>query len=142
MENKDTLRVVIDTNVLLRCISRKSACKIIVDKLYEGAFELFITNDILLEYEEKLSEIFSPEVSELFLGAIMLLTNVKKIEIHYLLKLISVDPDDNKFVDCSFAGNVHFLVTDDHHYNVLNGVSFPQINLLKIDEFKALLAEI
>lgn len=142
MESRETLRVVLDTNVLLRCISRKSAYKIIGDRLYEGAFELFITNDILLEYEEKLSEIFSPVVSELFLGALMLLNNVKKIEIHYLLKLISADPDDNKFVDCSFAGNVHFLVTDDHHYNVLKEVSFPQINLLKIDEFKDLLADI
>jgi len=44
-----TLKVVLDTNAILRSISRRSAFSIILDKLYEGEYELWITNDILLE---------------------------------------------------------------------------------------------
>ena len=57
------LKIVLDTNALLRSISRRSAYAIILDKLYENAFEIYITNDILLEYEEKISDIFSSETA-------------------------------------------------------------------------------
>ena len=46
------LKVVLDTNALLRSISRRSPFTVILDKLYEGDFELWVTNDILPEYEE------------------------------------------------------------------------------------------
>jgi uncharacterized protein len=124
------LKVILDTNCLLRSVSRRSAYGIVLDKLYENAYELYVTNDILLEYEEKIAEIFSAETSELIIGAFTLLENVKKIDIHFQLNLISNDPDDNKFVDCAFAGNAHFLVTDDKHYKILKSVPFPSISII------------
>jgi uncharacterized protein len=133
------LKIVLDTNVLLRSISRRSVYAIIMDKLYENAFELYITNDILLEYEEKISDIFSKETAELIIGAFSILPNVRKIDIYFHLNLITADADDNKFSDCAFAGNVHFLITDDKHFNVLKSISFPAINVISPDEFKKLL---
>lgn len=41
------LKVVLDTNALLRSISRRSPFSIIFDKLYEGEYELWISNDII-----------------------------------------------------------------------------------------------
>ena len=102
------VKVVLDTNALLRCISRRSDFSVILDKLYEGEYEMWLTNDILLEYEEKITDIFSKETAELIIGVLSLLPNVKKSEIHYHLYLIDVDKDDNKFSDCAFAGNVHY----------------------------------
>ena len=133
------LKIVLDTNVLLRSISRRSAYAIIQDKIYENAFEVYITNDILLEYEEKISDIFSSETAELIIGAFALLPNVRKVDIHFHLSLIAADPDDNKFSDCAFAGNVHFLVTDDKHFAILKSISFPYINVITLDQFKELL---
>ena len=133
------LKVVLDTNALLRSISKRSVYADILTKLYENTYELYITNDILLEYEEKINDIFSEETSELIAGAFALLENVKKIEIHFHLNLISSDPDDNKFSDCAFAGNVHYLVTDDSHINVLKAIPFPLINVITLDQFKNLL---
>ena len=66
-------KVVLDTNALLRCISRKSAYAIVLKKLYEGGFELVVTSDILLEYEEKIADIFSNETAEPIIGAFMVL---------------------------------------------------------------------
>ena len=46
-------RIVLDTNALLRSISRRSEYAIVLDMLYQKAFELYLSNDILLEYEGK-----------------------------------------------------------------------------------------
>lgn len=110
------LKVVLDTNVVLRCISRRSAFAAVFEKLFDGKFELCISNEILLEYEEKISTIFSKDTAELFVGALTTLPNAKKIDVYYQLQLISTDNDDNKFVDCAFTGNVHYLVTNDKHF--------------------------
>lgn len=92
-----------------------------------------------LEYEEKITEIFSKETAELIIGAFTLLDNIKKSDIHFHLNLISVDPDDNKFSDCAFASNAHYLVTDDKHFNVLKSLSFPAMNVIKLAQFKEIL---
>ena len=98
-----------------------------------------MSNEILFEYEEKIGDIFSRETAELILGALALLPNVKKADIHYNLLLIDVDTDDNKFSDCAFAGNVHFLVTNDKHFNVLKTIPFPSINVITLENFVELL---
>jgi uncharacterized protein len=133
------LKIVLDTNALLRSISRRSSFSIVLDKLYAGDYELWVSNDILLEYEEKISDIFSRETADLILGAFALLPNVKKAEIHFQLFLISADNDDNKFSDCAFAGNVHYLVTNDKHFNVLSTIPFPLINVITLEKFCELL---
>jgi len=134
------LKVVLDTNALLRSISRRSSFAIVLDKLRDGDYELWVSNDILLEYEEKITDIFSKETAELVLGALALLPNVKKTDIHYQLFLISSDNDDNKFSDCAFAGNVHYLVTNDKHFNILGSIPFPKINVITLEKFMELLA--
>jgi predicted nucleic acid-binding protein len=93
-----------------------------------------------LEYEEKISDIFTKETAELTVGALSLLVNVHKIEVHYRLQLIESDQDDNKFVDCAFAANAHYLVTDDKHFSVFNSIEFPKINTISLTEFKEILS--
>lgn len=133
------LRIVLDTNGLLRCLSRRSSYAQILEKLFENTYELYVTTPILFEYEEKIAEIFSEETAELILGAFAVLPNVKKVDVHFNLQLVTADADDNKFTDCAFAGNVHFIVTDDKHFNELKAVDFPQLSTLTLDEFKELL---
>lgn len=134
-----TFKIVLDTNGLLRCISRKSDYAIVLQNLNKNEIELVVTTEILLEYEEKITEIFSKETSELIIGAFLLLPNVKKVDVHYHLDLITRDTDDNKFADCAFAGNVHFIVTDDKHFNELKNIGFPKLKVITLDDFKELL---
>jgi len=133
------IKIVLDTNCLLRSVSRRSVYAVVLEKLYANFYELYLTSDILLEYEEKITDIFSAETAELIVGALALLQNVKKIDAYFQLNLITTDPDDNKFVDCAFAGNVHFIVSDDKHFNVLDSVSFPSIHVITLDEFMDIL---
>lgn len=49
--------------------------------------------------------------------------------------LVTADPDDNKFVDCAVAANARFIVTGDHHFNVLRHIAFPVVDVISIDDF-------
>jgi len=51
-----------------------------------------------------------------------------------MLQDYAADPDDNKFVDCAVAGNAKYIVTEDSHYDVLKGLDFPKVDIIKLDE--------
>ena len=53
--------------------------------------------------------------------------------------MIVSDPDDNKFVDCAFKANAHFIVTQDHHFDILKKIDFPKIDIINIDDLINLL---
>ncbi|MFN8349383.1 MAG: putative toxin-antitoxin system toxin component, PIN family [Spirosomataceae bacterium] len=104
------MRVVLDTNAVFRALSSKSALRLIADALYEEQYEMVVSNEILLEYTEKIIQFYSTTTADSFMAFLQLLPNVKHIEPHYHLNLIISDPDDNKFVDCAFAGNAYYIV--------------------------------
>ena len=43
--------------------------------------------------------------------------------------------NDNKFVDCAIAGNARYIVTEDHHFDVLKEIPFPKVAVINIDDF-------
>ncbi|MBV8389688.1 MAG: putative toxin-antitoxin system toxin component, PIN family, partial [Mucilaginibacter sp.] len=99
------------------------------------------TNDILIEYEEQLSLHWHPDVAINVIRSITELSSAQLATIYYNLQLITADVDDNKFVDCAFAANADFIITNDSHFNVLKNIDFPSIPTLRIDEFRKLLEE-
>lgn len=135
------LRIVLDTNAVLRCIARTSAFTHVLERLYAEEYTLCISNDILLEYEEKISELFDVLTAKETVDSFELLDNVIRVTPDFNLNLISADADDNKFVDCAFACNAHYLVTNDRHYNVLKAVPFPSINIISLEEFAQILKQ-
>ena len=108
---KNRLKVVLDTNVLLVSISSKSKHHWIYEKLLSKEYDLFISNEILMEYEEVISEKYNTSVARDVIKALLILPNVFKISIYYNWNLITEDGDDNKFVDCVINSNSHLLVT-------------------------------
>ena len=54
---------------------------------------------------------------------------------HYHFNLIQVDPDDNKFVDCAIQANARFIVTNDHHYDILRQIEFPRVDIITLAAF-------
>ena len=53
----------------------------------------------------------------------------------YHFNLITADPDDNKFVDCSIQANARYIVTNDHHYDILRQIDFPKVGIIKLMDF-------
>ena len=132
-------RVVLDTNVLLVSISSKSKYHWIFDSLLNHQFDLFITNEILSEYEEIISEKWSPIVAKYVISTLLELKNVHATNVYFNLNLIEHDPDDNKFTDCAFAANADFIVSHDQDFDILKHVDFPKINVIPITELKTIL---
>ncbi|MFZ4632928.1 MAG: putative toxin-antitoxin system toxin component, PIN family [Saprospiraceae bacterium] len=131
----DVLRVVLDTNIIISSLSLKSPYRAIIDCFLEGKFNLFLSNEIMAEYEEKIRERYDQTTADLFLDALSISLNVYQIETFYKLRLIYPDMDDNKFVDCAFAANAHVLVTNDRDFNVLKTIEFPKINIMRLETF-------
>ena len=40
-----------------------------------------------------------------------------------------------EFVDCAFAANATYIVSDDTHYDVLKEIQFPELLVLKLKTF-------
>lgn len=129
------MKLVIDTNVLVSSLSRYSIYHWIIRGLLNGEFDLYITNEILLEYEEILKTKYSTSVANNFITALKELPNVHFTQIYYQWQLLK-DKDDNKFADCYVAANAQYLITHDAGFKTLKSVSFPKITVVSLDEFK------
>ena len=129
------MNIVLDTNCLLMSLSRRSPYYPVWRDFVEGKFTLCISNEILAEYEEILTQKVGAEIASNVISAILDLPNTKMIQVYYHLRLITADPDDDKFVDCAFKANARYIVTEDRHYDVLKQTPFPFIDVVGIDEF-------
>ena len=127
-------RLVLDTNSLLQCISRRSKYHDLWLSMLDGRNELCVSTEILEEYAEILERKTSPKFAELALDVISNNPYTVFITPYYHFKLIVADPDDDKFVDCAVASNAKFIVTEDSHYDVLQDLDFPRIDVIKLDE--------
>jgi predicted nucleic acid-binding protein len=77
----------------------------------------------------------TPEIAENVANLLLKSENVELIQPYFHLGLITADPDDNKFVDCAFAANATYIVSNDSHFDVLQSVDFPILLVLKLKEF-------
>jgi putative PIN family toxin of toxin-antitoxin system len=133
------MNIVLDTNCLLMSLSRRSQYYPIWRDFVDGKYTLCISNDILAEYEEILTQKVGPQIASNIIQALLDLPNTKMVQVYYHLHLITADPDDDKFVDCAFKANAKYIVTEDHHYDVLRNTPFPKIEVVDIDEFLRIL---
>ena len=72
---------------------------------------------------------------------LLLLPNVKYVNVFFHWNLIEADPDDNKFVDCAMFANANYIVTEDKHFNVVKSIDFPKVNVINIEYFRKLISK-
>lgn len=133
------MRVVIDCNILVTSLTSKSPYHNIYKSLVSGQYDLVVSNDIMLEYEEIIQIKYGLETASTFIALLSLLPNVHYVHPYYRWGLITRDRDDNKYCDCAVSGTADFIVTEDRHFNVLKEIEFPPITVIGIDEFLNLL---
>ena len=129
------MRVVIDCNILVACLSTRSPYHSIYTSLVSGKFELVVSQDILFEYEEIIQLIYGVSSDEGFMSLLALLPNVQIVHPFYKWNLISADPDDNKYCDCAVSGAADYIVTEDSHFNILSTIPYPQVTIIDINSF-------
>ena len=133
------MNVIIDTNCLIASIPPKNPEYWLYVAFRHKAFNWVISNEIMLEYEEQISDFYSPHTAELVVNILLTTSNVIKTEPFIRWKLIAADPDDDKFADLAISANAQYLVTNDHHFDVLKTLPFPTVNVVTLNKFQEIL---
>ena len=128
-------RVVIDTNCLVAILPSRSPYHKVWTDFLDNRLEICISNEILAEYEEILSEKTSLFFADAIVKTLLNKKNVIRVSHLWHFALITQDPDDNKFVDCAICGQAEFLVSNDKHFNVLKEIEFPPVTVVKLQDF-------
>lgn len=131
----DNRLVVLDTNCLLQMLGVRSKYRFLWDDFMSYRYTLCVSNEILHEYEEILSQKASPLVADMFLRVLLRSKNVIRKDPYFYFNLIEQDVDDNKFVDCAILCGADYIVSNDTHFNCLRSIPFPTVRVVSIDEF-------
>ena len=134
-------KIVLDTNCLISSLSRRGQYYPVWQGLQTGQYVLCVSTDILEEYAEKIAEKMSIQVATNVIHLLLESEFVELINPYFSLHLIEDDHDDDKFVDCAFAANATFIVSDDKHFEALKKIQFPKILVLKLKEFLGILTK-
>jgi uncharacterized protein len=135
------MKVVIDTNVLIATINRNNFEFFIYEAFVQEKFDWVVSTEILIEYEEILTQMYSEKTAKL-LNILETSPAVVLAEPYYKWGIISEDPDDNKFSDLALNVNAYCLVTKDKHFKVFKKIEFPKLRVVKPNEFKKILSKL
>ena len=116
------MKAVIDTNVLISGVFWSGTPARILEHWSQGSFEMAVSEPILQEYRRVLVEISAGRRHDLvqrWLLHIARYAQVVSIDAHVHL---SVDPDDDKFIECALASKAQYVVSGDRHLLTLNRV--------------------
>src|ERR1700749_1303212 len=107
------LRIVVDTNIFLVSFSSHHTYHWIYKAILGEKFDLVISNEILLEYQEQIAVRYGLTLTDAAMDFLIYLPNVILKNPAFLWQLIEADKDDNKFVDCFIAGECDLLISND-----------------------------
>ncbi len=133
--------IVVDTNVLLVSLPEQSPYHWLFKAIRNGTVRMAVSTEILLEYEEVIASRIGLERTGHALHALLLLPNVELITPFYRWKLMLIDPDDDKFIDCAIASSANRLVSHDRHFNSMKTLDFPRVEVCRIEELFVWLKE-
>ena len=128
--------VVVDTNCLLRMIPIHGRYRQVWEAFLSEKYAICVSNEIIFEYMEILSQKVSAKFAANIVGAILKSNCVKLISPSFHFNLITQDPDDNKFVDCAIIANANFIVSDDSHFKALENIPFPKVTVITLEQFQ------
>ena len=134
----EKVKVVLDTNILVSSLSRRSKSNWVIQAFLKKEFDLVVTHEMLLEYEEILRIKYHGAAVDNFLRSIKDSENVEMVEVYFQWKLLQ-DPDDDKFVDAVIASGADYLVSEDRDFKLLQKVDFPKVAVLRLADFEKIL---
>lgn len=133
-------RIVLDTNCLIASLSRRGHYFNVWKSLQEGHFILCVSNEILEEYEEILTQKTNEVIASNVIQLLINLPNVELTDPHYHFNIISGDFDDNKFTDCAAVANAKYIVSNDKHFKEVSPLGFPPLCVIDLKTFSLMLA--
>lgn len=127
------LRVVLDTNVVFAGLfsrNPRSPTAEILQRWYNGEFDLLYCDGLRLEYREKLTAAgIDPLRRAFFLARLTRLGIRISLTKSDILSCVPDDPDDDVVIACAIAGGASHLVTYDPHLHAL-GEEYQGVRIL------------
>ena len=107
-----SLRLVLDTNVLVSAaLKRASLQRTVLTLALSNAVRFYVSPSIVHEYETVLSRKELGIRRGDRLQMLQRIKNCSHVAIPHLRLQVSIDPDDNKFLECAEAARADFLIT-------------------------------
>jgi putative PIN family toxin of toxin-antitoxin system len=133
------MRIVLDSNVLVSSLGKRSRLRPIWQAFIEGRYQLIVSEDILKEYEEIIQQHSANGAAEIVMEMFIESPDVITQKVYYNWNAISADPDDNKFFDIAVAADADYLVTNDRHFDAVKTIAFPKVNVITAEDFLSVL---
>lgn len=133
------MKVIIDTNVLLNCIGRKTKHHFIWQLFIQGEIKLFASSEMLMEYEEIIHTKYPENIAKQIMEILYDDDYVHKVAVYFFWEIIKTDPDDNKFLDAAIAANIDYLITNDNHFKEAQRINFPKVNIISPEDFSKII---
>ena len=133
----DTLRAVIDTSVFVSGhLSRRGASHEILRRWRRGEFQLVVSEEILVEVIEQLTDKTIPvaQITELVTSILLVGLVTESL---YEVDAVEADPDDNMFIAAALEASARYVVTLDNHLLALQ--KYWEIRIVRPSEFLAIL---
>ena len=122
------MTVCIDTNVLVEMFGSTAQWTKIRHALLNNCLAWAMTTEILLEYQEVAERQLGPGRGALMMQFIEILKMtrdvVRDVSPSFRFRVITADPDDNKFIDCAITADAEWIITSDLHFRALIGSGF------------------
>ena len=120
--------VCIDTNVFIQASKATHPQHEIFRGWFQRKFRWALSNDILTEYEEILTQRSGRERWLQFNRVLDLAEAqgglVVKVQPSYQFQIVTADPDDNKFTDCAITAGADYVITTDRHFKPLASAGY------------------
>ena len=127
------MRVVADTNVFISALMFGGLPGRFLNLALERRFTLVISTALLDELDEKLRGKFAVSEGDAHAIRAKLEDNATAVHPDFELNVVSDDPDDNRVLECAFAGKASFIVSGDRH--LLRIESCEEIAILTVRQF-------
>ena len=119
-EPGETLRVVLDTNVLISAFTHPLGIPSrIWQHALKGHYQLLLSPAIVREAAGVLRTDFAWEETAIISQLKLLVRVGDIITPTFTLSVIVRDPSDNRILECAVAGKAHLIVSGDHHLHRL-----------------------
>lgn len=108
-------RVVADSNVYVSAIVFGGKPMMLLDLAEEGEIELFVSDPILSETFRVLRDKFQRTTEQLEVDRVHVATITRSVTPTETLNVVSLDPDDDRILECAVAAGATTIVTGDKH---------------------------
>ena len=136
--SKTKPKVVIDTNVFVSGLNFRGKPRRVLDLIWEGEIEVYISSFIFKELEDTLEEDFDWSKKEVKDTIERIKTKTIQVQPGVKISVIKGKDDDNRILECAVEGKAQYIVSGDEHH-ILPLKEYKGIKILSLAEFLRLI---